>query len=61
VGLSGEVRSVSRIDQRIGEAEKLGFEKVYISKNRKTEKTAKPKKIKIYPVQKIHDLYRSLF
>src|SRR3990167_8541555 len=32
VGLSGEIRPVSRIDQRISEAEKLGFEKIFISK-----------------------------
>ncbi|MCS6935343.1 MAG: DNA repair protein RadA [Chitinophagales bacterium] len=32
VGLSGEVRAVSRIEQRITEAEKLGFEKIFISK-----------------------------
>jgi DNA repair protein RadA/Sms len=32
VGLSGEVRAVSRVDQRISEADKLGFEKIYISK-----------------------------
>lgn len=61
VGLSGEVRSVSRIDQRIGEAEKLGFEKIYVSKWRKTEKIENSKKIKTYPIRKIHDLYRSLF
>ena len=32
VGLSGEIRPVSRIDQRIKEAEKLGFSKIFISK-----------------------------
>src|SRR5258705_1483046 len=32
VGLSGEIRAVSRIDQRIAEAEKLGFEKIILSK-----------------------------
>src|SRR5690606_5651750 len=32
VGLSGEIRAVNRIEQRIAEAEKLGFETIYISK-----------------------------
>jgi DNA repair protein RadA/Sms len=32
VGLGGEVRAVSRIEQRISEAEKLGFKKIYVSK-----------------------------
>jgi len=32
VGLSGEIRAVNRIEQRIAEAEKLGFEKIVVSK-----------------------------
>ena len=32
VGLSGEIRAVNRIEQRIAEAEKLGFEKIIVSK-----------------------------
>ena len=35
VGLSGELRPVNRIDQRISEAEKLGFKKIIISKYNK--------------------------
>jgi DNA repair protein RadA/Sms len=31
VGLSGEIRSVNRIEQRIAEADKLGFEKIFVS------------------------------
>lgn len=61
VGLSGEVRSVTRIDQRIGEAEKLGFEKIYISKYSGKDKGSKSQKIRVYQIQKIHDLYRSIF
>src|SRR5579875_1110874 len=34
VGLSGEIRAVNRIEQRIAEAEKLGFEKIIVSKYR---------------------------
>ena len=33
IGLTGEIRRVSRIDQRVNEAEKLGFKRVYIPKN----------------------------
>jgi DNA repair protein RadA/Sms len=32
IGLGGELRAVNRIDQRISEAEKLGFEEIYVSK-----------------------------
>ena len=35
VGLSGEIRPVPRIEQRISEAEKMGFERIYISKYNK--------------------------
>ena len=36
VGLNGEIRAVNRVEQRIAEAEKLGFEKIFISKFNKT-------------------------
>ncbi|OFY39034.1 MAG: hypothetical protein A2X18_05750 [Bacteroidetes bacterium GWF2_40_14] len=40
VGLSGEIRPVSQIERRIAEAEKLGFEKIFISSfNKPTGKT----------------------
>ncbi|HYG14362.1 MAG TPA: DNA repair protein RadA, partial [Bacteroidia bacterium] len=43
VGLSGEIRAVSRIDQRISEAEKLGFDRIFISKfNQKGLELLKP-------------------
>jgi len=32
VGLNGEIRAINKIDQRIAEAEKLGFEKIIVSK-----------------------------
>jgi DNA repair protein RadA/Sms len=41
VGLSGEIRAVNRIEQRIAEAEKLGFEKIIVSKY--NQKEALPK------------------
>jgi DNA repair protein RadA/Sms len=62
VGLSGEIRPVNRIDQRIREAEKMGFEKIYFSKyNMKgLEKEAKGK-IQLVPVSKVDEVFSSLF
>ncbi|MBL0308910.1 MAG: DNA repair protein RadA [Bacteroidetes bacterium] len=60
VGLSGEVRAVSRIDQRISEADKLGFEKIYISKfNQKFD--AKKFNIEIVYLSKVQALMEELF
>ena len=54
VGLGGEVRSVSHIDKRIQEAEKLGFENIVIPSN--NMKTIKVKsKINIIPVENVND------
>ena len=60
VGLSGEVRPVNRIDQRIYEAEKLGFEKIIISKY---NKGVEQKNFKIELVQcgKITEVVKALF
>lgn len=60
VGLSGEIRSVQRTDQRITEAERLGFKQFFISKYAKIE-NAKKHKIKIIPVGKIGDILKALF
>jgi DNA repair protein RadA/Sms len=59
VGLSGEIRAVSRIEQRISEAEKLGFETVYLSKFNKLPKTSL--KINIVEVAKLDELLQHLF
>ncbi len=60
VGLSGEIRAVSRIEQRIAEAEKLGFDKIFIS--RYNAKLPKDKfSIKIVEVGKISEIYAGLF
>ncbi len=60
VGLSGEIRAVSRIEQRIAEAEKLGFDKIFIS--RYNAKLPKDKfSIKIVEVGKISKIYGDLF
>ncbi len=59
VGLSGEIRAVSRIEQRISEAEKLGFETVYLSKFNKLPKTNL--KINIVEVAKLDEVLQHLF
>lgn len=60
VGLSGEIRSVSRIEKRISEAEKLGFEKIIISKYNLKGVNTKQLKIEIIPVSKIQELLDKL-
>lgn len=61
VGLSGEIRQITRIDQRIAEAEKLGFTSMIIpSCNMKGVNTAKIK-IKLIEVSKVEEAFRHLF
>lgn len=61
VGLSGEIRAVNRIEQRISEAEKLGFEKIFIS-NYNLKGLNKDKfKIEIITVSKIEEVFGLLF
>jgi DNA repair protein RadA/Sms len=59
VGLSGEIRPVNRIDQRIQEAEKLGFTSILVSKHNKI--SLKNTKINIVLVSKIEDVVSELF
>jgi DNA repair protein RadA/Sms len=59
-GLSGEIRPVSRIEQRIREASKMGFKKIYISKFHKNL-SLKGVDIEVVHVGKIENLVRSLF
>ncbi len=61
VGLSGEIRAVNKIEQRIQEAEKLGFEKILISKYNLKGLSSKPQSIEILPVSKIEEVYSHLF
>lgn len=61
IGLSGEIRPVNRIDSRISEAEKLGFEKIYISHYNLKGLDKKSFNIEIVAVKKIEELFRSLF
>lgn len=60
VGLSGEVRPVNRIDQRISEAEKLGFEKIIVSKFNKGIHQ-KNYKIELVLCGRIDEVIRALF
>ena len=59
VGLSGEIRPVNRVEQRIQEAEKLGFETIFVSKYNKI--TIKNSIIKIILVSKIEEVVEQLF
>ncbi|MBG0858727.1 MAG: DNA repair protein RadA, partial [Bacteroidales bacterium] len=59
-GLSGEIRPVSRIDQRIREASKMGFRKIYLSKYQKYVLT-KGLDIEVVKAGKIEQLVKSLF
>jgi len=61
VGLSGEIRPVNRIDQRITEAEKLGFEQIIISKYNQKGLDIPKSGIKIIPVKKIEEVFSILF
>ena len=60
VGLSGEVRAVSKIDQRIMEADKHGFERVFVSKYNKGLRDL-PVGIQIVEVGQVEDVVRILF
>lgn len=61
VGLSGEIRAVNRIEQRIAEAEKLGFEKIFVSKYNQKGLAKKSFNIDIVMVGKVEEVYQSLF
>lgn len=60
VGLSGEIRAVNRINQRIAEAEKLGFDKIIIAKNNKGI-NQKDFKIEIIKCARIEEVLKQLF
>ena len=61
VGLSGEVRPVARIEQRISEAEKLGFSHIIIPKYNLGGLNRKKFKIELVPVRKVEEALRALF
>ena len=61
VGLSGEVRPVSRIEQRVAEAEKLGFTHIIVPKYNYGSMDPRRFGIKIHPVKKVEEALRELF
>ena len=61
VGLSGEVRPVARIEQRIAEAEKLGFNHIIIPKYNLSGLNRKKFNIELTPVRKVEEALRALF
>lgn len=61
VGLSGEIRPVNRIEQRILEAEKLGFNRIFIPYNNLKGFDVSKCKIQIIQVRKVEEAFRGLF
>jgi DNA repair protein RadA/Sms len=61
VGLGGELRAVNRIDQRISEAEKLGFQEIYISRHSQKSLDLSKAKIKVKTFGKITEVFQDLF
>ncbi len=61
VGLSGEVRPVSRIENRVSEAARLGFEKIFISKYDSRNFEKNKYRIQIVEVSVIEEAFRNLF
>ena len=61
VGLSGEIRPVSRIEPRIAEAAKLGFKTMYISTQQEDSLTGKYPGIKLIGVQKLEEVFNRVF
>ena len=59
VGLTGEIRPVSKVEQRIREAEKLGFERIYISGHHQIEKSHYD--IAIVGLKRIEELVKAQF
>lgn len=60
IGLSGEVRPVSRVEQRIHEAEKLGLKKIILPAD-SLKGVPKPKSIEVIAVRKVEEAFRHLF
>ena len=61
VGLSGEIRPVNRIDQRIAEADKLGFDRIFISKYNLKGLDKTKFNIEIIEVANVEDVFSLLF
>jgi len=61
VGLSGEIRAVNRVEQRVAEAEKLGFERIFISRYSRKSIDPKKHKIEIVFVGSVGDVVKRVF
>ena len=61
VGLSGEIRAVNRIEQRIQEADKLGFRQIFISKYNTKGLEVKRYDIVVRPMGTLEELFSALF
>lgn len=61
VGLSGEIRPVARIEQRITEAQKLGFKRMLVPAHNLQGLDARKYKIELVPVRKVSEAVRELF
>lgn len=61
VGLGGEIRPVTRIENRISEAEKLGFDAIYLSKYNLKGINVSDFKIKIFEFAKLSELFKRIF
>ena len=61
VGLSGEIRPVNRIEQRISEASKLGFKRIIIPEFNRQQLPKKTWGIEIIGVNKVEEAFRTLF
>ena len=60
VGLTGEIRAVSRVEQRIAEAEKLGFNRIYIPAHNKSF-DHKKYNIEIVKAARVEEVFRNIF
>ncbi len=60
VGLTGEIRAVNRVEQRIAEAEKLGFNRIYIPAHNKSFDSQKYK-IEIVKAGRVEEVFRNIF
>ena len=61
VGLSGEIRPVNRIEQRIGEAAKLGFKQIIVPKSNMKRLDTSRFGIEVLPVGKVEEAFRLIF
>lgn len=60
VGLTGEIRAVNRVEQRIAESEKLGFRRIYIPAHNKSFDNSKFK-IEIVKASRVEEVFKSIF